>query len=115
MVGTSYAIGVDLAGGSATTTRLFVNAVSETRSTFNVLADGTSGRSDNVVMVGAHLDSVAEGPGVQDNGSGFEPSTANSGHGLAGMRERAELIGGTLDIQSTPREGSTVLLRVATS
>jgi Zn-dependent M28 family amino/carboxypeptidase len=69
VVGTSYDIGVDLADNSAET-RLFVNAVSETRSTFNVIADGTSGSSDNVVMVGAHLDSVAEGPGVQDNGSG---------------------------------------------
>lgn len=52
---------------------------------------------------------------VQDNGSGFEPSIANGGHGLAGMRERAELIGGTLEIQSAPDEGSMVLLRVSTS
>jgi len=37
---------------------------------FNVLAETKSGNPDNVVMVGAHLDSVAEGPGINDNGSG---------------------------------------------
>jgi len=51
---------------------------------------------------------------VQDNGAGFDPATPNGGNGLDGMRERAELIGGTLDIQSAPRQGSTILLRVAT-
>jgi Zn-dependent M28 family amino/carboxypeptidase len=38
--------------------------------TFNVLAESTSGDPNNVVMVGAHLDSVNQGPGIQDNGSG---------------------------------------------
>ena len=28
------------------------------------------GRPDNVVMAGGHLDSVPEGPGINDNGSG---------------------------------------------
>lgn len=37
---------------------------------FNVLAETKAGNPDNVVMVGAHLDSVAEGPGINDNGSG---------------------------------------------
>jgi Zn-dependent M28 family amino/carboxypeptidase len=35
----------------------------------NVIADST-GRADRTVVVGAHLDSVLEGPGIQDNGSG---------------------------------------------
>lgn len=52
---------------------------------------------------------------VQDNGAGFDPATANGGHGLGGMRERADVIGGSLEIQSTPEQGSTVLLRVATA
>ena len=69
VVGTSYAIGDDLATNSATT-HLFVNATNEFRDTFNVLAESKKGNSDNVVMVGAHLDSVDEGPGIQDNGSG---------------------------------------------
>jgi Zn-dependent M28 family amino/carboxypeptidase len=42
----------------------------ENRRTFNVLAETEAGRSDNVVMMGAHLDSVQDGPGINDNGSG---------------------------------------------
>lgn len=38
--------------------------------TYNVLAESTGGDPNNVVMVGAHLDSVNAGPGIQDNGSG---------------------------------------------
>jgi Zn-dependent M28 family amino/carboxypeptidase len=38
--------------------------------TFNVLAETPGGDPDNVVMVGAHLDSVNAGPGINDNGSG---------------------------------------------
>lgn len=36
----------------------------------NVIAQTNTGRSDNVVMLGAHLDSVQAGPGLNDNGSG---------------------------------------------
>ncbi len=36
----------------------------------NVIAETEAGRSDRVVLLGAHLDSVAEGPGINDNGSG---------------------------------------------
>ena len=35
-------------------------------------------RPDNVVMAGAHLDSVAEGPGINDNGSGLERRCSRS-------------------------------------
>jgi Zn-dependent M28 family amino/carboxypeptidase len=42
----------------------------ETRTTTNVIADYPGGRMDRTVVVGAHLDSVAEGPGINDNGSG---------------------------------------------
>lgn len=38
--------------------------------TRNVIAQTTTGRTDEVVMSGAHLDSVPEGPGINDNGSG---------------------------------------------
>ncbi|HEU0182996.1 MAG TPA: M20/M25/M40 family metallo-hydrolase [Agromyces mariniharenae] len=37
--------------------------------TQNIWAD-TSGRTDRTVVVGGHLDSVGEGPGINDNGSG---------------------------------------------
>jgi Zn-dependent M28 family amino/carboxypeptidase len=45
------------------------DTISEVRTTTNVFAQ-TSGRTDNVVMVGAHLDSVTAGPGINDNASG---------------------------------------------
>ena len=38
--------------------------------TRNVIAQTKTGNTNNVVMVGAHLDSVKEGPGINDNGTG---------------------------------------------
>ena len=38
--------------------------------TRNVIADTKTGRTDRAVVVGAHLDSVPEGPGINDDGSG---------------------------------------------
>ena len=51
---------------------------------------------------------------IKDDGSGFDVSRqVNSGHyGLIGMRERARLAGGTLDIRSQPGEGTTLRLRL---
>ena len=40
------------------------------RETENIIADTPTGREDRTVVVGAHLDSVPEGPGINDNGSG---------------------------------------------
>ena len=42
----------------------------ETRTDYNVIAELPGKNEDNVVMAGAHLDSVIEGPGINDNGSG---------------------------------------------
>ncbi len=36
----------------------------------NVIAETAGGDGNNVVVIGAHLDSVAAGPGINDNGSG---------------------------------------------
>jgi Zn-dependent M28 family amino/carboxypeptidase len=45
--------------------------VDRNRKTTNVIADSPRGKnSDQTVVVGAHLDSVLEGPGINDNGSG---------------------------------------------
>lgn len=41
-----------------------------TSSTENIIADMPGLNPDNVVMAGAHLDSVPQGPGIQDNGTG---------------------------------------------
>ncbi|MET9329226.1 M28 family peptidase [Tsukamurella sp. NPDC003166] len=49
---------------------LTVDAKTEKARTWNVLAETAKGDADNVQMVGAHLDGVPEGPGINDNGSG---------------------------------------------
>jgi signal transduction histidine kinase len=49
---------------------------------------------------------------VSDNGSGFAFAEEGKGLGLSGMRERALLVGGTLDIDSRPGKGTSVVLAV---
>ncbi len=53
---------------------------------------------------------------VYDNGVGFDlPGNQNldqPGFGLAGMRERARLVNGELDVRSEPEQGTRVVLRV---
>ena len=49
---------------------------------------------------------------VSDDGRGFAFERSESGLGIAGMRERALLVGGNLTIESRPDEGTTVRLRV---
>ncbi len=50
---------------------------------------------------------------VRDDGVGFDPEeVGRRGLGLAGMRERAELVGGTVQILSVPGVGTTVLARL---
>ena len=46
---------------------------------------------------------------VRDNGRGFAPRAVAEGHlGLVGMRERAQLLRGTLRVRSTPGRGTVV-------
>jgi Peptidase family M28/PA domain len=42
----------------------------QNRDTSNIIVDYPGGRPDRTLIVGAHLDSVPEGPGINDNGSG---------------------------------------------
>jgi Zn-dependent M28 family amino/carboxypeptidase len=70
VLGLSYNAGADLAKVPDTPVRVATDVVSDYRETVNVIADGVGGRPDRVVMVGAHLDSVPEGPGINDDGSG---------------------------------------------
>jgi PAS domain S-box-containing protein len=51
---------------------------------------------------------------VEDNGSGFDLEAARTQgrFGLLGMQERALLVGATLQIESAPGHGATVLLRL---
>jgi hypothetical protein len=68
VVGASFADGVALSQPGSTA---FVKVLpAETREDFNVIAELPGKNKDNVVMAGAHLDSVIEGPGINDDGSG---------------------------------------------
>jgi signal transduction histidine kinase len=61
--------------------------------------------SDNVLEICIH-----------DNGKGFVPADPeNGGHGLKNMRQRADALNGTLSMESTREEGTTVRLRVPLS
>ena len=45
---------------------------------------------------------------VRDDGRGFNPTAQTAGFGLIGMRERVELLHGTLEVTSSPGQGTTI-------
>jgi PAS domain S-box-containing protein len=53
---------------------------------------------------------------VEDDGAGFDvhhlEGPQQGGLGVVGMRERAALVGGSLDIESQPGKGTTVVVRI---
>ena len=71
-VGVTQAEGQSLVAAIATgaTGTVDVQGTSAEAETFNVIAETKAGRDDNVVQLGAHLDGVEEGPGINDNASG---------------------------------------------
>ena len=73
VVGLSYADAVALYNqtqSGTVTMRVATSTNSETRQTTNVIADSKKGDASKTLIVGAHLDSVLAGPGINDNGSG---------------------------------------------
>lgn len=75
VIGTTFALGNDLANGvtngdTGSEVHLVTNVIAEDRTTRNVIAETPVGDPNRVVVVGAHLDSVSRGPGINDNGSG---------------------------------------------
>jgi len=68
VVGASFADGQALAQPGASA-RVRVDAPQQVTQ-YNVIAESRDGDPNNVVMAGAHLDSVLRGPGINDNGSG---------------------------------------------
>ena len=66
----TQAVGQNLAATPGLVMRLKTDTFRGIATTYNVLAETPGGNPDNVIMAGAHLDSVNEGPGIQDNGSG---------------------------------------------
>jgi Zn-dependent M28 family amino/carboxypeptidase len=88
----SFGVGDELRGGvgngpTGTTAALETDVLAERRTTRNVLAESPSGSPRNVVVVGAHLDSVERGPGINDNGSG-SAVVLELAEQLAGRRTR---------------------------
>ena len=67
---------------------------SEARTSRNVIAQTPHGRPDRVVMAGAHLDSVVEGPGINDAATG-----------VSALLATAVKLGGTRDLTNAVRFG----------
>ena len=74
VVGTSFALGEELYNllqqGTVTMHVETSGEILLDQPTANLFAETKTGRTDREVVVGAHLDSVLEGPGINDNGSG---------------------------------------------
>lgn len=81
---------------------------------YRILQEGTSnavrhGKPTRIELSTRHLDNGALEVRVTDNGSGIRP-TARKGLGLAGMRDRITLLGGTMTVE-TGLHGSGVTIR----
>jgi Zn-dependent M28 family amino/carboxypeptidase len=63
-------VGLQLAATPGLVLHLKTDTFRGLATTSNVIAESRHGDPNNVVMVGAHLDSVNAGPGINDNGSG---------------------------------------------
>jgi Zn-dependent M28 family amino/carboxypeptidase len=93
VVNVSKADGARLRGNSGLTT-VKVNAETKAIHARNVIAQTKTGSTSNVVMAGAHLDSVPEGPGINDNGSG-----------VAAILETALQLGNSPEVRNAVRFG----------
>ena len=82
--GVSRSDGEALASRAGTSATLVLATATERIETRSVLAQTRTGDPEDVVMAGAHLDSVPEGPGINDNGSG-----------VAALLETAVRLGGS--------------------
>ena len=70
VVSAPFDLGAEWATTPGLTLHLNLQINIEQVHTENLLADTPTGRTDRTVVVGGHLDSVPEGPGINDNGSG---------------------------------------------
>lgn len=72
VIGATGALGLALDGAAASgaIVHLRMTTAVVDRSVSNVIADSPGGDASRVIMLGGHLDSVIDGPGINDNGSG---------------------------------------------
>ena len=68
--GEGTALLTTLSAGQDVVADLFVESIMENRTTWNVIAETKQGDHANVLTLGGHTDSVAAGPGINDDGSG---------------------------------------------
>jgi len=69
-----------------------------------------SGASSAAVVLRADTGQVSLR--ITDDGAGFDPEAASAGFGVPGMAERAELVGGRLDVRTAPGRGTSVEARI---
>ncbi len=74
-----------LRAGEAVDAIAYIDAEVKTTHTTNIIAQTTGGDPDNCVMLGGHSDSVAAGPGINDDGSGSLSALEVATH-LSGFR-----------------------------
>jgi Zn-dependent M28 family amino/carboxypeptidase len=91
VVGVTKADGAAIRANPGPTT-LKLEASTKSVNARNVIAQTKTGSTSDVVMVGAHLDSVPEGPGINDNGSG-----------VAAVLETAVQMGPSPDVKNAVR------------
>jgi Zn-dependent M28 family amino/carboxypeptidase len=70
VLGATYAVGRYLVDHPEATVSLTSSTRVDRLQTNNLIAETKTGRTDRTVIVGAHLDSVPAGPGINDDGSG---------------------------------------------
>lgn len=72
VIGTTHAVGLALADAAAAgaSVRVSTHTAAEPTSSMNVIAETPGGDASNVLMLGGHLDSAIDGPGINDDGSG---------------------------------------------
>ncbi|GAA1252451.1 M28 family metallopeptidase [Prauserella halophila] len=90
--GVSQEAGKTLVDADGQDVTLELRQLQEERTTYNVIAETTTGRDDNVVMAGAHLDGVTDGAGINDNGTGS-----------AALLETALQLGGSPEVNNKVR------------
>jgi two-component system, NarL family, sensor histidine kinase UhpB len=83
---------------------------------YRVVQEGLSNVAQHAGARHVRVDVERRGDGtivrLADDGEGFASGEQQAGLGLTGMRERAVLAGGRLDVSSAPGAGTTIELRL---